>query len=68
MMMDYKQLELDFQITEDGRKNTIRRESFAKVVDLHLARREKQRQKLTSIYKEIIKSVEHIETIDFQYK
>lgn len=66
--MDYKQLELDFQITEGGREDVIRRESSAKVVSLHLARQEKQRQKLANIYKEIIESVEHIETTGLQYK
>lgn len=66
--MDYKQLELDFQITEGGRGDVIRRESFVKVVSLHSARQEKQHQKLASLYKEIIESVEHIETTGLQYK
>ena len=66
--MDFKQLELDFQIKEDGFEEVNRKESFANVVSLHSARQERRRQKLASLYKEIIESVEHIETTGLQYK
>jgi hypothetical protein len=60
-MMDYIQLELDLQIDSEILKEQSQPIATAMILSIESARKRKNARMLSSIYSEIIASVEHIE-------